>query len=140
MLAIVSVGRNKGKARETEKEIVLYRKSKVNGLFDIRSKRHSFVYLFCLYHWDDITWSTTPAWKGLSQTEKNRKYNQIIFLKDDKQFWMLWRWCSGDTGIGKRRMKVLEDLSPTEGQKLPGHNLLGGHLLEQPQLVALCFK
>lgn len=53
---------------------------------------------------------------------------------------MLWRWCSGDSGIGKRRTKVLEDLSPTEGQKLPEHSLLGGHLLEQPQFVALCFK
>lgn len=78
--------------------------------------------------------------KVFHRQKKNRKYNQIIFLKDDKQFWMLWRWCSGDTGIGKRRRKVLEDLSPTEGQKLPEHNLLGGHLLEQPQLVALCFK
>lgn len=28
----MSVGRNKGKARETEKEIVLYRKSKVEWL------------------------------------------------------------------------------------------------------------
>lgn len=99
---------------------------------------HLFIYFVSITGMK--TWSTTPAWKGLSQTEKNRKYNHIIFLKDDKQFWMLWRWCSGDTGIGKRRMKVLEVLSPTEGQKLPEHNLLGGHLLEQPQLVALCFK
>lgn len=75
---------------------------------------HLFIYFVSITGMK--TWSTTPAWKGLSQTEKNRKYNHIIFLKDDKQFWMLWRWCSGDTGTGKRRMKVLEDLSPTEGQ------------------------
>lgn len=100
---------------------------------------HLFIYFVSIYHWDGNLVYHTCLERSLTDRKKIRKYNQIIFLKDDKQFWMLWQWCSGDTGIGKR-MKALEDLSPTEGQKLPEHSLLGGHLLEQPQLVALCFK